>query len=69
MMTKEEFMGQMDLVLDGAKVTWDSKLEEIEAWDSIAVVSLVSLLHVPLGGIKRAKTIADLYELVNNIIE
>ena len=61
-MTKEEFMKQMDLVLDGAEITFDSKLEEIEEWDSIAVVSLMSLLHIPMDAIKKATTIAELYE-------
>ena len=62
-MTKETFMEQMELVLDGARFDFDTKLEDIEEWDSIAVVSLMSLLRVSAGGIKKAKTVEDLYEL------
>ena len=69
MMMKEEFMEQIDLVLDGAKVTFDSKLEEIESWDSIALISLLSLASsqgkkVRLPDIQKAETVRDLYELM-----
>lgn len=70
MMTKDEFMNQMDLILDGAKVNFDSKLEEIAEWDSIAIVSLLSLVtskgkKVVLPEIQKAETVEDLYELIS----
>ncbi len=64
-MTKDTFMEQMELVLDGAKFDFDTKLEDIEEWDSIAVVSLMSLLHVSAGEIKKAETIAELFAIAN----
>lgn len=69
-MTKEAFMEKLDLILDGAKFSFDSKLEDIEEWDSIAAVSFLSLM--PINGkmismmsIGQVETIADLYRLAN----
>ena len=64
-MTKDTFMEQMELVLDGAKFDFNTKLEDIEEWDSIAVVSLMSLLRVSAGEIKKAETVAELFAAVN----
>ena len=64
-MTREDFLKQMSVALDGAEVNFETCLEEVEEWDSIAVVSLMSLLHVSTAEIRKSKTVAELYDLVN----
>ena len=69
-MTKDAFMEQMDLILDGVQISFDSKLEDIEEWDSIAAVSFLSLMStngktISMSSIGQVETIADLYRLAN----
>ncbi len=69
-MTKDVFMDQMDLILDGAQISFDSKLEDIEEWDSVAAISFLSLLSThgkkfSMSALKPAKTVEDLYRLAN----
>lgn len=69
-MTKEAFMKELDLILDGATVAFDTKLEDIEEWDSIAVIGLMSVASsnghkVSATAFNEAQSIEDLHKLVN----
>ncbi len=73
-MTKETFMENLDLIIDGEPVRFDSRLEEIENWDSIAAISFLSLLStngkkLPMAALKQAETVADLYRLANGEVK
>lgn len=67
----EKFIEQMIDVLDlEEEITMDSVLEDMEEWDSLSLVSFVALAtsvykkNLSTADVRKAKTVADLYELV-----
>lgn len=71
-MTKEQFLTKMqEEVLDtDQEITMDSKLEEIEEWDSLAFVSFIAMANTAAGkkvdrvAVQDAAMIGDLYALL-----
>ena len=70
-MDETEFLDAVsDKILDGADITMGTLLKDIEAWDSLSIVSFLALMDVTFGKninpleAKTAKTIGDLYALV-----
>lgn len=68
-MTKEQFLTKMqEEVLDtDQEIAMDSKLEEIEEWDSLAFVSFIAMANTAAGKkvertmVQEAVTVGDLY--------
>ena len=71
-MTKEQFLSKMqEEVLDiEDEITMDSKLEEIEEWDSLAFVSFIAMANTAAGkkvdrtAVQNAVAVGDLYALL-----
>ena len=57
-------------ILDGATITMDTQLEDIEDWDSLAVVDFMGLADAEFGktinpvDVQIAADVRGLYELV-----
>lgn len=57
------------LELDAGTLQGDEKLEDVENWDSLAVISYIALVDEQFGVVvdsehlMQAKTVADLYNL------
>jgi acyl carrier protein len=70
-MTREEFLLAMDEILDlrAGTLRGDEKLEELENWDSTALISLIVLAettssaHLSPEQIVGCSTVADLLQL------
>ncbi len=70
-MTPTEFYAALDemLELDPGTITGNERLEDIEAWDSLAVISFIALVDekfdilVETEKLAAAESIADLYAL------
>ncbi|HTS07810.1 MAG TPA: phosphopantetheine-binding protein [Candidatus Eisenbacteria bacterium] len=70
-MTREEFLLNMDeiLGLPIGTIRGDEKLEELDNWDSTALVSFIALadtasgVDIPLEQIVNCSTVADLLRL------
>ena len=70
-MTREEFLLEMDEILNlrAGTLRGDEKLEELENWDSTALISLVVLaetsnsVHISPDQIVGCSTVADLLRL------
>jgi acyl carrier protein len=70
-MTKEDFLTKLAemLELDGA-LSGEETLADLEAWDSMAVLSFMAMADSEAGktlapaDIAKAKSVADLYALV-----
>lgn len=69
-MTEEQFIQNMkDSVLDtDEEIEMETKLDEVEEWDSLALVSFIAMAtangkSLKKDTIKNAVTIRDLYEL------
>ena len=69
----EDFIKQFAelLEIDGAEISEDTKLDTIEDWDSLALVSFIALADQKYGKqlsgqeLLKAQAIADLYHMVN----
>ena len=70
-MDQETFIEKMKDLLDQEELTMDSDLEEIEEWDSLAFVTFLAMTNqvakrrVAPKEIKTAKTVGDLFKLLN----
>ena len=70
-MDRNEFLLALDemLELDPGTLTGDEALESLEAWDSLAVISVIALVDEKAGVVvegeklAKAKTVADLLAL------
>lgn len=66
-MTKEEFLAELQDVLQrDDPVSWDMPLEDIEEWDSLAVMGTAAFLHhhfsvrLTLDDFRSLHTVADI---------
>ena len=74
-MTPIEFYAALDemLELDPGTITGSERLEDIEAWDSLAVISFIALVDekfdilVETEKLAAAESIADLYALATRL--
>ena len=71
-MNEQEFIEKMIDVMDTEEeLQMDSVLEEIEEWDSLSYVSFLALCskvaktRVEPDEVRDAKTMRDLYQLIN----
>jgi len=70
-MTKEEFLLEMDNILDlpANTLRGNEQLEELENWDSTALVALIvlaesnSIVHISPAQIVNCSTVADILKL------
>ena len=57
-------------VFDGAEVAMDTRLEDIEEWDSLAIVEFLGTADTDFGrnlnpvDVQLAETVRDLYDLL-----
>lgn len=71
-MTKEQFLAKMqeDVLDTDQEITMDSKLEELDEWDSLAFVSYIAMANTSAGKkvdratVQAAVTVGDLYTLL-----
>lgn len=70
-MEKNVFIEKMSDILDVEdKITMDTKLDALEEWDSLSIVSYVAMANTSCGKriepkiVREAETIRDLYELL-----
>lgn len=70
-MEKNVFIEKMSDILDVEdEITMDTKLDELEEWDSLSIVSYVAMANTSSGKriepkiVREAETIRDLYELL-----
>ena len=68
---EKEFLEHLSgKILDGEEIEMDEGLKEVEAWDSLSVVSFLAMADVDYGSTinpleaKTARTVRDLYDLV-----
>ena len=68
----EQFLKKMqDLIDCEQELTMDCLLNDIEEWDSLSFVSFLAMANTQYGkkikpaDLRKAKTISDLYNLVN----
>lgn len=71
MMNQKDFLTKMqeDVLDTDEEITMDSKLDEMEEWDSLAFVSFIAMANtngksINKEPVKKATTIRDLYELL-----
>ena len=67
----DKFLGKMrDLLDTDTEINMDTKLSNLEEWDSLSIVSFLAMANASYGkkikkeNLKSAKTISDLYNLV-----
>ncbi|MCK5575900.1 MAG: acyl carrier protein [Sphingomonadales bacterium] len=73
-MNKKEFMNAIEdlLEMDPDTLTGDEALDDLEGWDSLAVISFIALVDEALGVIlegdklAEAKSMAELLSLVDD---
>ncbi|MBQ7705044.1 MAG: hypothetical protein IJT73_06440 [Selenomonadaceae bacterium] len=70
-MTEKEFLKMLADLIDTEKIlTLETKLAEIEEWDSLSFISFLSHCNSKLGKnltpdeLKTAETVADLFKFV-----
>lgn len=70
-MKVEDFLKTLKEMMDtDADLTLDTKLSEVEEWDSLSLVTFLSFCNARLNRpvepeeIKSAKTVSDLYEFI-----
>ena len=73
-MTKEVFFEKFADILDTeSKFEMETKLEDIEEWDSLSIVSFLAFAKgidankVVPSSLKAAKTVEDLYNLIADV--
>ncbi|MBR3622978.1 MAG: hypothetical protein IKN43_06480 [Selenomonadaceae bacterium] len=71
-MNEHDFIEQLVNLMDTEEdISMDSSLENIEEWDSLSYVSFLAMCTKHLGRrvepqkVREAKTVRDLYEIVN----
>lgn len=71
-MTAEKFLDKLAELMDtDAKLDLSTNLADVEDWDSLSMVSFFSFCnttlkrHVTPDEIKSAKTVADLFKLID----
>lgn len=71
-MESQEFLTAMaeDILETDQEITMETELSDIDEWDSLALVSFLAMANVKgkslnRDTIKSARTIGDLYNLVN----
>lgn len=67
----KEFLEKMvDLLDTESEITMDTKLNDIDEWDSLSIVSFIVMANANYGKkittamLKNAQTIRDLYDMV-----
>lgn len=76
MMTRSEFLAELDamLELDVGTLTGAEALDDIDSWDSLAVISFIALVDEKFNTVvagedlAKAKTIDDLLALVADFV-
>ena len=75
-MTKLELLEEIKIILQrDKKISFDMKLEDIEEWDSLAIISIISLYDklfgflITIDKLIMCKTIDDLVELVSDKLD
>lgn len=70
-MSEKDFLEKVTDILEVEEpVTMETDLTELEEWDSLAYVSVISMANAVLGKkvtvaeLKTVKTVADLYGLI-----
>lgn len=69
-MNDKDFLERMKVVLDNEDITLDSKLSEIEEWDSLSIVGYYALADTAFNRkpdparIKQCTSIRDLYAVL-----
>lgn len=70
-MSEEKFLEKMADILDmEAGITMDTKLQDLEEWDSLSIVSYISMVNtecdkrVAVKEVREAESIRDLYCLL-----
>lgn len=73
-MEVNEFITKLTDIMDtDAQLTLETKLSDVEEWDSLSAISFFSFCNVTLGkeidvdALKAAKTVKDLYKLIEEI--
>ena len=71
LMKAEEFIKKLIYIMDtDAQLTLETKLSDVEEWDSLSAVSFYSFCNTKLGkqidveDLKAAQTVNDLYKFV-----
>ena len=74
--TKIELLEEIKITLQReGEVSLDTKLEEMEEWDSLAYISIISLYDrlfnfiITIDKLKKSRTIDDLIQLVSNKLD
>jgi acyl carrier protein len=70
-MTRDEFLLEMDQILGlpAGTLRGDEKLDELENWDSLSLITLITLadsnngVHISLGQVVNCSTVADVLRL------
>lgn len=75
-MTKLELLEEIKETLQrDEEISFDMKLEDIEEWDSLASIAMISLydqlfeLLITFDKLKKCKTVSDLVELVSDKLD
>lgn len=69
-MKQEQFLEKlMDIMDCESELTLDTKLNDIEEWDSLSYISFLAFTktigkNIDVASVKAAETVNDLYELV-----
>ena len=74
--TKEELLEEIKITLQREEeISLDTELEEMEEWDSLAYISIISLYDklfdflITIDKLKKCKNIGDLIKLVSNKLD
>ena len=74
--TKKELLEEIKLTLQREEeISLDTELVEMEEWDSLAYISIISLYDrlfdfiITIDKLKKSKTIDDLINLVSNKLD
>ena len=74
-MNTSDFLDSLQGAIDGlddVEINYETVLEDLEVWDSLAVLSVISMADVDFGvkitgeDVQNCKTIGDLASLVSN---
>ena len=75
-MTKKELLEEIKLTLQREEeIAFETELVEMEEWDSLAYISIISLYDrlfdfiITIDKLKKSKTIDDLINLVSNKLD
>jgi acyl carrier protein len=73
-MSDQEFIGAFEEILEvtPGTLTGASKLDELDRWDSVAMITLLSVVEEKCGvqlsprGVARCQTVQDLFRLTQS---